>query len=109
MLNRPLSDLERWNDNRTRTGKALFLSFNWFLSRDGLVDYQVINQNSICLWNDSNDDTKRHWDARAARLNLQPVPGLLSEWPEDDLPYASIKKIVLQSLKKEHNYLAGRM
>ena len=70
VLNRPLSDLERWNDNRKRTGKALFLSFYWFLSRDGFVEYQDINQVTICLWNDFNDDTKRHWDARAARLNL---------------------------------------
>ena len=51
VLNRPLSDLERWNDNQNRTGKALFLSFYWFLSHDGLVEYQDINQVSIQLWN----------------------------------------------------------
>ena len=78
VLNRPLSDLARWNENRKRIDKALFLSFFWFLSRYGFVQYQDIQQVFIGLWKAFNDVTKSHWDTRAACLNERPVPSLLS-------------------------------
>ena len=106
VLNEPLSSLERRNNNPRQTGRSLFLSFFWFLSRNGDNRYQDIQLISIGLWNAFNDDTKSHWEARATRLNDRPVPGLLSVWPQDDLPFENLQDIVLQFVKMEMNDFA---
>ena len=110
VLNEPLSSLERLNINRTRTGRALFISFVWVLCRgDRNNRYAAIRRISIRRWDAFNADTKSHWNARATRLNLRPTPGLLEVWPQADLPFENIQQIVLQSLKTEMNIFARRV
>ena len=106
VLNKPLSSLERGNDDQRRTGRSLFLSFFWFLSCNGVDRYHDIQQIAIILWNAFDDERKSHLEARAILLNERPVPGLLPVWPEEDLRILNLQEIVLQSLKKEMNYFA---
>ena len=48
VLNEPLSSLERLNINRRQTGRSLFISFVWFLSRgDRNNQYNAIKQISV--------------------------------------------------------------
>ena len=110
VLNELLSSLERLNINQRQTGRSLFISFVWFISRgDRNNRYKAIQQLSICRWDAFNNDTKSHWNARATRLNLQPTPGLLEVWPQADLPIENIQHIVLQSLKTEMNIFARKV
>ena len=87
VLNEPLSSLERGNNNQSQTGRSLFLSFFWFLSRNGVNRYQDIQQISIVLWNAFDDKRKSHLGARTTLLNKRLVSGLLPAWPEKQKTY----------------------